>query len=163
MKVMVLNETLVNALTAQNVPLEAVANEDVFFKHLTHSDYEVVGLQTEYCIRHFEKRLPAQSPLRGALQNWAAMTVTERGDTFTRINETLTEGQLTDLLSDIEPFVEKLACKMVNEKTAILYADPSSLEHGRDTLENIFCAMALIMPVNAVMKSQLYGHYVHSL
>jgi hypothetical protein len=163
MKVMVLNETLVNALTAQNVPLESVADEDVFFKHLTHNDYSIVVLQTDHFIRQFEKRHREHSPLKGALCNWAEMVVSENSDIFGHLRETLTDGQIEDLVSDINPFLEKLACKMVDEKTALLYADPSSLEHGRDTLENIFCAMALIMPVNAVMKSQLYGHYVHSM
>lgn len=72
------------------------------------------------------------------------------------------ETDIDSAWSNLETEVNAYSATCIND-SVILYAEPSASGNSNSLVETILNAMAMIMPVDAVFKTELFEHYVQGL
>lgn len=162
MYVMMLPPVIHEAAVGMNLTLTQLADYEVFNQHFLESDWTLCLMASELACRAIKLQTAAAgAPVKyiGARNS----DVEPSSDYVQRLVTGPGADEAISLLNEQTNRFKQLQACMVDSNTVILYADPAAASSRGTTLENIFCAMALIMPVDAVMKTDLYEHYVRYL
>lgn len=143
MKVIYLNEIYRDAVLAHGLDLKSMSDVDTLHKHFSYEDVSQIVLETEALLETLPlKRYGFVSAISDNMPV-ASSTYVDNIDSMRK--------ELSSSVCD---------CVAVDSNTVVLYAYSNGVSPKRGTIENVFNALALIMPVNAVMQTGQYQQYI---
>jgi hypothetical protein len=142
MKAVYLSETFRNALTANGLPIRSIKSLEDLHKYFTYDDCYVIKCETEALLN------------TNALVGYKFESLLVDEDAPYSAPPAKVIDSMRKELSDAT-----FKCVAVDPNIVVLYAY-SMTPPQRGCIENVFNALALIMPVNAVMQTGQYQHYI---
>lgn len=159
MKVLYINPLFHTAIKAEQIPLKEVVKYENLQKYFSYDDISAMELETYLIVNSSAlKRYELQSIFEDR-SNTAPAQCSADG-VYKPFIYSLSEIELEELRVELSNATYK--CEAVDGNTIVLYADSAESPHPRETIENVFNALALIMPVNSVLQSRQYQQYMLS-
>ena len=149
MRAIYLNSAFVEAIEAQGLNIKNLADQEVMNRYFSSTDQYIMEVETTIVLSTY--------PLvnSGIVSYWGGEVVE------TSHNSDSTKNAYT-AHADVVADSRKLLCAPYDETTIVLYATKDAVEVNRNPIENVLMALALIMPVQAVMQTAQFGHYTRA-
>lgn len=146
MKIVYLNETYASALAALNVPPTSLTKPLDFFKYFSYEDVWIIAANTLAILS--EK----------GLDNLGFTSLFDNTGDYPGPYVNLVNIDVDSMRKELSS--SKCRCTAVDANTVVLYACSENTQSDLSVAEHVFNALALIMPVDAVMQTGQYQQHI---
>jgi hypothetical protein len=139
MYVLYLNPVFRDAIKAQHLSMKEATDVKLLGKYFSYDDINVMSRETDVLLNSID------------LKNYGFINLLEDR---VYCDDGYPDEMRTELLSN------NILCEAIDTNTIVLYADSIGVRKQRATIENVFNALALIMPVNSIMQCRQFQQYM---